>query len=103
MTTITKVTAQIRWTCPNCQAEQMTSDPRPHVRFHACPGLAGLTAPMVRAGTRCKVFAVEREDYVGKEHVTYDGNGRPVMSVVTVRDEGQDAVVFAPAATGRVG
>jgi hypothetical protein len=87
-----------RWECPNCPLEQVTHEAEPHTRFHACPGLAGLTAPMVPAGTACKVEAVERQDYVGGEDVQYDGNGRPVMSVVTTRDDGNDVAVFAPTA-----
>jgi hypothetical protein len=88
-----------RWYCPNCQAEDVTHDPRPHSRFHVCKGLRGLTAPMLPAGTRAKVEAVEREDYVGKEDVQLDPERkRPVMSVVTTRDQGQDAIVFAPTA-----
>ena len=89
------------WSCPNCTATDMTHEPRPHTRFHICNGLRGLTAPMVPAGTRCKVEAVEREDYVGKERVQTDANGRPVMSVVTVRDDGQDVAVLAPTASGQ--
>jgi hypothetical protein len=54
---------------------------------------------MVPAGTRCKVEAVERGDWVGKERVQLDGEGRPVMSVVTTRDDGQDCTVLAPSAT----
>jgi hypothetical protein len=54
---------------------------------------------MVPAGTRCKVEAVEREDYVGRELVRVDGEGRPIMAVVTERDEGRDCAVFAPAAS----
>jgi hypothetical protein len=57
---------------------------------------------MVPAGTKCKVEAIEREDFVGDETVTTDGEGRPVMSVVTTRDHGQDCVVFAPCATANV-
>jgi hypothetical protein len=53
---------------------------------------------MVPAGTRCKVEAVERGDWIGKEDVTVDGDGRPVMSIVTTRDHGQDTAVFAPCA-----
>jgi hypothetical protein len=58
---------------------------------------------MVPDGTRCKVEAAEREDYVGKEMVQTDGEGRPVMSVVTTRDDGQDCAVLAPCATSRGG
>jgi hypothetical protein len=45
------------------------------------------------------VEAQEREDYVGKELVQTDGEGRPIMSVITTRDEGQDCAVLAPTAT----
>jgi hypothetical protein len=88
-----------RWYCPNCQKEDLTHEPRPHTRFHACKGLRGLTAPMLPAGTRAKVEAREREDYVGSERVQLDPQfGRPVMSVVTTRDDGQDVIAFAPTA-----
>ena len=90
-----------RWECPNCTATDVTHEAQPHTRFHACAGLRGLTAPMVRAGTSCKVEAVERKDYVGRELVTVDGEGRPIMAVVTTRDDGQDAAVFAPCAQVR--
>ncbi len=89
------------WTCPNCTNVEVTNDHRPHTRFHACRGLRGLTAPMVPAGTRCKVHAIERGDWVGKELVQTDGNGRPVMAVETVRDDGTDLIVLAPTATGK--
>jgi len=89
------------WTCPNCSAQSVTHEARPHSRFHICKGLHGLTAPMVRAGTRCKVVAVEREDYIGTDRVRLDPErGRPVMSVITTRDDGQDTTVFAPTAGG---
>jgi hypothetical protein len=90
-----------RWYCPNCRKEDVTREPRPHTRFHVCPRLHGLTAPMLPAGTRAKVEAVERGDYVGTERVQLDPErGRPVQSVVTTRDNGQDCIVFAPVATG---
>lgn len=60
--------------------------------------MAGLTAPMVPEGVRCKVEAVEREDWVGRELVQVDGNGRPVMALVTTRDDGNDCTVYAPCA-----
>lgn len=87
-----------RWECPNCPATEVTHETSPHTRFHACPGLKGLTAPMVPAGTACKVEAVEREDYVGGELVQTDGDGRPIASVVTTRDDGNDVAVLAPTA-----
>jgi hypothetical protein len=62
--------------------------------------LRGLTAPMVLAGTKAKVEIHEREDYIGSDKVQLH-EGRPVMSVVTTRDDGQDVAVFAPVATAR--
>lgn len=70
--------------------------------FHPCKGLAGISAPMVLKGTRVDVRAVEREDYIGDERPQFDANGRPVMAVVTERDDGQDAAVFAGLATNGV-
>lgn len=92
-----------RWECPNCTATDVTHEAQPHTRFHNCRGLRGLSAPFVPAGTRCEVKVVEREDYVGKEVVTTDGEGRPVMAVETVRDDGNDVAVFAPCATSAGG
>jgi hypothetical protein len=96
-----------RWVCPNCTATDVTHLPADAVasRFHACRGLRGLTAPMVPAGTRCKVEAVERADYTNGDMVTTDGDGRPVMAVETTRDDGNDLAVFAPCATanGEIG
>lgn len=85
-----------RWTCPNCTSTARTRGAAN--RFHRCVGLAGLLAPMVLDGVRCAVRAVVREDYVGREDVRYDGQGRPVMAVVTERDDGTDRVVYAPSA-----
>lgn len=90
----------MHWGCPHCQAEDVTPASVTN-RFHTCPGLAGITAPLVPAGLACKVEAREREDYIGQETVQYDGNGRPVASVVTTRDDGQDCLAFAPCATVR--
>jgi len=94
------LTAERLWTCPNCTFTDVTTEAEPHSRFHTCRGLKGLSAPMVPAGTRCKVEAREREDYVGKELVQTDGEGRPVMSIVTQRWDGSnDVAVLAPCAT----
>lgn len=87
------------WECPNCSLEE-TTGPVPN-RFHSCPGLHGLTAPMIPAGTKAKVYTTEREDYIGDETVQLH-EGRPVMNVITERPDGSnDVVVFAPTATGR--
>lgn len=85
------------WECPNCNLTDVTVN-QPN-RFHNCRGMAGLYAPMVPAGQRCRVRAVEREDYEGREDVQRDGNGRPVMSVITERPDGSnDVAVMAPTA-----
>jgi hypothetical protein len=94
--------AEHRWSCPNCDFTDVTWNAGPHSRFHACAGLQGLSVAMVPAGTRCKIVAVEREDYIGAEDVQYaPQTRRPVAMVVTVRDEGQDCTVYAPCAVGR--
>lgn len=99
MTLVVPIT---RWACPNCGAEDMTREARPHTRFHVCPRLRGLTAPMVQAGTKAKVEAVGRDDYVGRQIVQRDAEGTPVMAIVTTRDDGQDRVVLAPTAVNKV-
>lgn len=71
--------------------------------FHHCAGLASMWAPMVPAGTRCKSVAVEREDYVGDQDVRYDDDGRPIMAVSVVRDDGEDRAVYAPTAHLKLG
>lgn len=90
-----------RWECPNCISTHVTREAQPHTPFHPCAGLRGLTAPFVTAGTACRVEAVERGDWVGRDLVQTDGEGRPVMAVVTTRDDGQDCAVLAPCATAR--
>jgi hypothetical protein len=86
-----------RWACPNCPVTTVTHDAA--IPFHPCQGLRGITAPLVRSGVRAKVYTREREDYIGKEKVQMH-NGRPVMSIVTERDNGSDLVIFAPTAAG---
>lgn len=87
------------WQCPNCQLTDVSTGPGQ--RYHQCPGLRGLLAPMVPAGFKGQVKALEREDYIRKEDVILDGNGRPIMAVVTEREDGSnDCAVFAPTAYG---
>jgi hypothetical protein len=89
-----------RWYCPNCHLEDVTKEARPHTRMHVCPKLRGLTAPLLPMGTAAKVVLHEREDYVGDEKVYLDSQGRPTMSIETIRDDGNDIRVFAPTASG---
>lgn len=89
------------WYCPNCGKTDRTQDARPHTRYHTCPKLRFLSAPMLPTTTKAKVEVKEREDYVGGDLVQLDPErGRPVMTIVTTRDKGTDAMVFAPTATG---
>lgn len=85
-----------RWECPNCTVTAASGRAAPP--FHPCRGLRGLAAPMTREGTRARVRSVDRDDYVAGELVQTDGNGRPVMAVVTDRDDGMDCAVLAPTA-----
>lgn len=100
--TIPILTPTRHWVCPNCTMEDVTHEAQPHTRFHTCRGLFGLTAPMVPKGTKADVRAVEREDYIGDDTPQIAPNGRPVMAVVTERNDGQDAAVFAGLATNGV-
>lgn len=89
------------WRCPNCGKTDRTNETRPHTRFHTCPKLGFLSAPMVKVGVQAKVYAREREDYVGREKVLLNASGRPIMSIVTEYADGRnDARVFAPVAQG---
>jgi hypothetical protein len=88
-----------RWNCPKCSTETVTHEARPHSELHICKGLNGLIAPLVQVGTKADVRVIEREDYIGTDKVQLH-DGRPVMSVVVERPDGEDVAVFAPAATG---
>lgn len=85
------------WYCPGCTASASTVDDK--VPMHRCHGLTGLMVPLVPVGFSAKHERVERGDYVGRETVQTDGDGRPVMAVVTTRDDGQDCTVYAPTAS----
>jgi hypothetical protein len=98
--TVPLLTREQFWSCPNCIVEDRTTDARAQP-FHRCGGLAGLTAPLVPTGTRCKVTAHEREDYIGTELVQMaqvDGKARPISQIRTEHENGQDCVVLAPTA-----
>lgn len=89
------------WYCPECRFTERTQRVLPN-RWHVCPKLNGVSVQLVRAGVKARLIVTERQDYVGNERVQLLGaNQRPIMSIVTVRDDGQDAIVFAPTATAR--
>lgn len=89
------------WVCPGerCTMRAKTTKPGAAAPPHQCRGLKGLTVPMVPEGTKAEARPVERGDYIGSELVQTDSEGRPVMAVQTIRDEGQDVTVYAPVAT----
>jgi hypothetical protein len=96
----TDAPAEHHWICPNCDVEHVTVEVEPHTPFHPCLGLFGLQAPLIPDRTKARIVAVVREDYIGGELVTTDGEGRPIMAVVTTRDDGEDRAVMAPTAQG---
>lgn len=92
------------WYCPNCQIALAAPEPPPgQSKFHVCPNLHGLTAPLIRAGIRCKVEAEEREDYLGGEVQAMGDDGKAYMAVRTTRDDGCDLAVNAGLAQARLG
>lgn len=79
------------WFCPNCQARETTPALPPNAaRYHSCPGLHGLNAPLVRAGTDCKVTAEERQDYLAGELQATGDDGRAYMAVRTTHADGRE-------------
>lgn len=94
-----------RWYCPACGLQDVTKTVQMVVPGHVCPRTRGLSIPLVPEGVAAKVEVREREDYVGADagKVQLDPElHRPVMSVVTTRDNGNDAQVYVPVATARV-
>lgn len=89
------------WVCPRCTKTACTRGQAN--RYHPCPGVHGVVSPMVLEGTRCKLTAVEREDYIGGEDVQCDDDGRPITAVLITRDDGEDCTVYAPTVWMKVG
>lgn len=89
------------WSCPNCGISERTPVLPPNAsRFHTCPALHMLTAPLVRAGTDCKVIAVERGDYLRNAEQRTGDDGKPYMSIITERADGSnDCIAHAEVAT----
>jgi len=100
MSVVELAPAKKLFSCPNCTTEQMLPVIASGTHMHHCPGLRGLTAPLVAAELDVKVETVERGDYIGEEHgITYD-EGTPIQSIVTTHSDGSnDTAVFAPSAT----
>lgn len=91
------------WYCPNCGVtDRIAGLPGNAARFHNCPRLHMLSAPLVRANVYCKVEAVERADYLGREIQAMGDDGKPYMAVRTTRDDGDDLLVNAGVAQLRM-
>lgn len=91
------------WECPNCDTTDVTQPlPPGQSRYHTCPGLHGLNAPLVRAGVRCKVTAAVREDYLGGDQQATGDDGKPYMSIRTTYDDHDDLLVNAGLATAEM-
>jgi hypothetical protein len=91
------------WYCPNCGiSERVEALPPDSSRYHTCPGLHMLTAPLVRANVYAKVEAEERADYLNGETQETGDNGKPYMAVRVTRDDGDDLMVNAPTARMRM-
>ena len=76
--------------CPNCGLSERVS-PRlapGSSRFHNCPKLHMLSAPLVPVTADCKVEAIDREDYLGDEIQNKGDDGRPYMAVETTHADG---------------
>jgi hypothetical protein len=92
------------WSCPNCGiSERVAALPPGSSRFHTCPRLHMLTAPLVRAGVSAKVEAQERPDYLGREIQALGDDGKPYMAVRTTRNDGDDVMVNAGVAQANLG
>jgi hypothetical protein len=93
------------WACPACQLTERTRPlPPDAARFHTCPGLHMLTAPLVRAGTDCTLIAIERQDSLNGEIQATGDDGLPYMAVSTVYADGHnDLLVNAGAARMHLG
>jgi hypothetical protein len=90
----------VNWVCGHCDTVAVTRKGETN-RLHNCPGLHWITAPLTPEGVRCEVRVHEREDYVRGAMVTTNSEGRPIMAVETIRDDGNDIRVFAECATTR--
>ena len=90
------------WMCPECKKTDSTNDDGKGTRYHRCPKMRGISIPFMPDGTKAKLVLREREDYINGELVQLDPErGRPVASLTTIRDNGQDVIVYAPTATAK--
>jgi hypothetical protein len=86
------------WFCPNgCYCtETLPAMPANSTRYHNCPKLHQLSAPLVRVGTDCTVEAIEREDYLNGDQQATGDDGKAYMSVVTNYADGRNDLLAHP-------
>lgn len=95
--------SETQWECPNCDTNDVCSVAPGQSRMHYCPGLKGLVAPLVPAGTKCKVEAATWDDYVRHDDaVRKDADGVPFSAINVTREDGNDVVVYPAAAKVRM-
>jgi len=89
------------WQCNSCGRQHITKASRDGVQtpLHQCVGLAGTWVPFVPAHSDAIIRVEERQDYIGNDMVFHDANGRPIMSVYTMREDGEDCHILAPTTT----
>ena len=78
--------------CPNCGLAERVSPPltASQTRFHNCPRLHDLSAPLVPVTEDCAVKAVEREDYLNGESQAMGDDGKAYMAVRTDYADGRE-------------
>lgn len=90
------------WECPKCPAQHVSNRPEIHTPLHNCPGVVGALIPFVEAGVKADFRINRREDYLGSDSAQTDRNGVPVMSITTLREDGEDCTVLAPTINVRI-
>lgn len=80
--------------CPNCGLEERVSPPLAmgSSRFHNCPRLHDLSAPLERVDEDFAVRAVEREDYLGEDTQAMGSDGKAYMAVRTDYADGRSGL-----------
>jgi hypothetical protein len=91
------------WVCPYCPVSLRTKGHGTRTPLHECAGKAGFRLPMLAQGERGDIRVIEREDYVGREDVQVDADGRPIMRAEVEHEDGHsDVYVYAPTARAEV-
>lgn len=87
------------WVCQHCSCRVQTQGLGVRTPLHPCPAHANFRLPMMAEGERGDLRLHERDDYVGREDVQTDDDGRPIARAEIVHEDGSNDVwVYAPAA-----